>query len=133
MEGTVTDHPHDPDDPISDPFDTDYVDAEEDDDDDDDWVEAVFIAKRPATVHARDPYDLGWLFLCWAWESRSGGWSKAVRALARALRGLEQAGLIERRNIKRAGRPTHHGFVLTDEGREAVTALSGDWIKGVDR
>ena len=52
----------------------------------------------------------------------------AVCVLARALRGLEEAGLIERRTIRRADGPTHHGFVLTEDGEEALRALSGDWI-----
>jgi hypothetical protein len=61
------------------------------------------------------------LFLCWPW---TGG----LRALARALRGLERTGQIERRRRRLPGR-VHHGFVLTDFGREAVIALSGDWIE----
>jgi len=60
-------------------------------------------------------------------------WTDAVRSLARTLRGLTALGLIERRPIRRPGRATHHGFVLTAKGREAVGALSGDWIKEVDR
>jgi hypothetical protein len=31
--------------------------------------------------------------------------------------------------MRRAGRATHHGFVLTDLGCEALDALSGEWIK----
>ena len=65
----------------------------------------------------------------WAWEAGHRNWNDAVRTLARTLRGLERIGLIERRTIRRPGAPTHHGFVLTDEGREAVSALSGDWIE----
>ncbi len=67
------------------------------------------------------------------WEAKFPSWQHAVRALARTLHGLEQNGLIERRRIRRAGRATHHGFVLTAEGHEAVSALSGDWIKEVQR
>jgi DNA-binding PadR family transcriptional regulator len=70
------------------------------------------------------------LFLEWAWFTRvPGGWQAAVRVLAHTLHGLEGAGLIERRTMRRAGRATHHGFVLTDLGREALDALSGEWIK----
>jgi hypothetical protein len=76
-----------------------------------------------------DRYDLGWLFTCWVWESGCRDWNHAVWALARTLRGLERIGVIERRTVRRAGAPTHHGFVLTDEGRQAVIALSGDWIE----
>ena len=127
----MTDHPQNPDDPISNPLDPDAFDN--DDGEDEDFVEAVFIGPARATTGgSRDSYDLGWLFLCWAWEAGYRDWAQGVRALARALRGLERTGLIERRTIRRAGRPTHHGFVLTDEGREAVTALSGEWIKEVD-
>lgn len=98
----------------------------------DDYVEAVFIgARRPTTT---DPYDLGRLFLGWAWGSGYRDWNAGVRALARALRGLAEAGLIERRTIRRVSGPTHHGFVLTDDGQEALRALSGDWITdGVQR
>jgi hypothetical protein len=74
-------------------------------------------------------YDLEQLFLEWAWSAGfPSGWTQAVRSLARSARGLERAGLIERRTIRRVGHPTHHGFVLTDLGREALVALSGDWI-----
>jgi hypothetical protein len=77
-----------------------------------------------------EEYDVGQLFLEWAWEARfPEEWEGAVRALARTLRGLEGAGLIERRTIRRSGAPTHHGFVLTELGRRALHALSGDWIK----
>jgi hypothetical protein len=75
------------------------------------------------------PYDLAWLFTCWAWEAGFRDWQTALRVLARVLRGLERSGLVERRAVRRAGQLTHHGFVLTDAGREAVTALSGHWIE----
>ena len=129
MEGTVTDHLQNPDDPISNPLDPDAND-EHADDEDQDMVEAIFINRRPEerTDHPSDPYDISWLFLCWAWEAGHRDWNQGVRALARALRGLERMGFIERRTIRREGHPTHHGFTVTDEGREAVTALSGDWI-----
>ncbi len=100
-------------------------------DEQDGHVEALFVVRRAPASPAQEPdsFDLGWLFLCWAWEARFHSWERGLRALARALRGLEENGLIERRRIRRSGRPTHHGFVLTDEGREAVFALSGEWIK----
>jgi len=129
----VTDHPHNPDDPNSKPLDPDNI---HDDGDNDDFVEAIFVSRPtapPTANQSGERYDLGWLFLCWAWEAGYRDWDQGVRALARALRGLQRTGLIERRTIKRAGRANHHGFALTDEGREAVAALSGDWIKGVDR
>jgi hypothetical protein len=97
---------------------------------DDDLVEAVITTPRQAPTS--EPCDLGWLFTCWAWESGYRDWDRAVRVLARTLRGLERTGLIERRTIRRAGQPTHHGFVLNPEGREAVVALSGDWIEEVE-
>jgi hypothetical protein len=76
-----------------------------------------------------DPYDLERLFLEWAWSTGIREWQAAVRVLARTLHGLEGAGLIERRTVRRAGRTTHHGLVLTDLGRVALDALSGEWIK----
>jgi hypothetical protein len=95
----------------------------------DDQVQVVLTTPcdRPTT----DRYDLGWLFTCWAWEAGYRDWNTALRALARTLRSLERGGLIERRRIVRPGRRTHHGFVLTDDGREALAALSGDWIDEV--
>ena len=93
-----------------------------------DLVETVITMPRQSPL-AGDRYDLGWLFTCWLWESGLGDWNRGVRALARTLRGLERIGLIERRTLRRPGTLTHHGFVLTDAGQEAVTALSGDWIE----
>ena len=94
--------------------------------DEDDYVEAIFIGPRRRT--STDPYDLGELFLGWAWGSGYRDWNTGVLALARALRGLAEAGLIERRTVRRRSGPTHHGFVLTEDGQEALRALSGDWI-----
>jgi hypothetical protein len=93
---------------------------------DDDLVEVVFIGPRRQKTN--DPYDLGELFLAWAWGSGYRDWNAAVGVLARALRGLAEAGLIERRTIRRVSGPTHHGFVLTEDGHEVLRALSGDWI-----
>jgi hypothetical protein len=92
----------------------------------DDSVEAIFIG--PPRQRTGDPYDLGELFLGWAWGSGYRDWNTAVRVLARALRGLVETGLIERRTIRRISGPTHHGFVLTEDGEKALRALSGDWI-----
>ena len=125
----MTDHPQNPNDPISNSVDLDDVDCS-----DEDLVEAVFVRRptRPTTGDPRDPYDLGWLFLCWSWEAGHRNWNDGLRALVRALRGLEETGFIERRRIRRAGHDTHHGFVLTKDGHEALKALSGDWIKEMD-
>jgi hypothetical protein len=132
MEGTVTDHPRNLDDPSPDPLDPDSVETARDPHD---RVEAVIIGRpRSSTAHhPPDRYDLGWLFLCWSWEAGYRDWKDGVHALARGLRGLEGIGFIERRTIRRPGRPTHHGFVITDHGREAVVALSGDWIGEPER
>ena len=93
----------------------------------DDHVVAVFIESRRRT--ATDRYDLEALFVGWAWESGYRDWNAAVRALARALRGLAAVGLLERRTIRRVAGRTHHGFALTQDGQEALRALSGDWIE----
>jgi hypothetical protein len=132
LEGTVTNHSRNADDPIPEPLDPDDIDAA---DDPDDWVEAVFIERPHGSTahHLRDPYDLGWLFLRLSWEARYRHRKDGLRALARALRAFERIGFIERRTIRRPGRPTHHGFIITDEGRDAVGALSGDWIGGQQR
>jgi hypothetical protein len=81
---------------------------------------------RPASG---DRYDLEQLFLAWAWSAKFGSWKNAVRVLGRALSGLEEAGLIERRTIRRGPGRVHHGFVLTADGQEAIEALRGDWIR----
>jgi hypothetical protein len=93
----------------------------------DDVVQTVICTPRQSPTN--DRYDLGWLFTCWVWESGFCDWNHALRALARTLRGLERISLIERRTVRRAGAPTHHGFVLTDDGHQAVIALSGAWIE----
>ena len=89
-------------------------------------TQAVFVGARRNTT---DRYALDDLFLEWAWNTGIRDWDVAVRILAGVLKGLERSCLIERRTIRRCGRPTHHGFVLTDLGHEAVRALSGDWIE----
>jgi hypothetical protein len=96
-----------------------------------DETHAIIVAARRPRTDER--YDLQQLFLAWAWFARfrdgADGWDGAVGALARTLRGLEGAGLIERRTIRRPGRRTHHGFTITDLGAEALKALSGEWIE----
>ena len=69
-------------------------------------------------------YDLERLFVEWAWFAGFRDWDKAVRALAHVLRGLEGAGLIERRAIRRVGRRPLHGLRLTPLGTKAVECLS---------
>lgn len=95
--------------------------------------ETVAILITGLTESCGERYELGALFVSWASHAGYVDWTDAVRSLARTLRGLTALGLIERRPIRRPGRATHHGFVLTAKGREAVGALSGDWIKEVDR
>lgn len=96
---------------------------------DENRIEAVLIG--PARQPTTDPYNLGQLFLEWAWGTTpmSRDWNAATRVLARALRGLSEAGLIERRTVRRNTGETHHGFVLTEDGHEALRALAGDWIE----
>jgi hypothetical protein len=55
---------------------------------DDDLVETVITTPRQAPTV--EPYDLGWLYTGWAWESGYRDWDRAVRVLARTLRGLER-------------------------------------------
>lgn len=87
----------------------------------------------PPTSPSGDRYDLEQLFLAWAWGAKFGSWEQAVRVLGRALRGLEEAGLIERRTIRRGRGRVHHGFALTADGQEAIEALRGDWIRRPSR
>ena len=75
-------------------------------------------------------YDLSLLFAEWEWYAGYRALPNAsVRVLARVLKRLAGAGLIERRRVRRRGRSTLHLFELTALGREAVEALSGRWIK----
>ena len=64
----------------------------------------IFVA--PQGTPSNERYALEHLFVAWAWNARfpdgADGWNGAVRALARSLKGLEGAGLIERRTIRRA-------------------------------
>ena len=94
-----------------------------------DPVEATIQQLRsPEDIH---PWDLSWLFIGWAWYAGHRDWNRSLRALATTLRGLERCDLIERRRVRRPNAPTHHGFVLTERGRDAVKALSGNWIEEV--
>lgn len=94
----------------------------------DDNPRAVILVRRPRRPIQR--YDLEQLFLEWAWNAGfpAGWWTHAVRSYVRTLRGLQAAGFVERRTIRRSGYPTHHGFRVTARGRHALVALSGDWI-----
>ena len=96
-----------------------------------DETHAIIVGARRERPDER--YDVEQMFQEWAWfaQFRDGrdGWDGAVGALARTLRGLEGAGLIERRTIRRPGRRTHHGFTITDLGLDAVKAMSGEWIE----
>ena len=69
---------------------------------------------------------LEWLFMAWSWEAGYDAWEDGLRAVARALQGLERIGLIERRTIRRPQFPTRHGFVLTEEGLHTLAVLTGD-------
>src|SRR5688572_16413527 len=81
----------------------------------------LFVGTRKAVS---ERYALDGLFLEWAWNGGFAEWDLAVRTLARTLRGLQTSGLIERRTIRRVGCPTHHGFVVTALGQQALHALS---------
>jgi DNA-binding PadR family transcriptional regulator len=92
----------------------------------DDLTVAIF--RGPRKEPTGDRYDMEQLFSEWCWGTGIGSWKDGVRLLARALRGLEEAGLIERRTIRRGPGRTHHGFTLTPLGEEALKALRGDWL-----
>ena len=66
------------------------------------------------------------------WGARYARWEDGLRALARALRGLEQAGLITRHTTRRAGHPPLHGVTLTKNGHAVLEALC-DRSAGGDR
>jgi hypothetical protein len=78
--------------------------------------------KRPKSLGDR----LGRLFLEWAWATRHRDWEAGVRTLARTLRGLEGAGLIERQRVRSDGGETLHMVRLTALGHRALSLLSGD-------
>ena len=77
---------------------------------------------RPKTLGDR----LGELFLEWAWATRHRDWERAVRTLARTLKGLEDAGLVERLRVHGEGGETLHLVRLTGLGEFALALLSGD-------
>jgi hypothetical protein len=56
----------------------------------DDFVQAFITT--PIRRTAGDPYGFEWLFLSWAWEGRFHNWEKALRSLAKTLRGLDRGG-----------------------------------------
>jgi hypothetical protein len=72
----------------------------------------------------RQQPDLSWLFLCWAWEAGYRDWLDGVRALARALRGLERIGFIEQRRTRTAGGNPQHTFVLTEDAHDALKIIA---------
>ena len=84
--------------------------------------EVAFLRRRtaPPTTEER----LSHAFLCWAWEAAFPDWQDAVRALARALRGLERAGLVERHTDRVSGRGPIHGITLTADGRALLALLA---------
>ena len=84
-------------------------------------TEVVFRRRQqtPPTIHDR----LAWTVSLWADEGQYPSWSAAVRALARNLRGLEAAGLINRRTVRHPGHPPLHGVTLTDAGHKCLAAL----------
>jgi hypothetical protein len=85
----VTNRSFDPDDALPAPESPDAGDP----------VEAVFNKRNPSRTDRH--FYLKRLFFCWAWEAGYRDWTSGVRALARALRGLERNGLIARRPIGR--------------------------------
>jgi DNA-binding HxlR family transcriptional regulator len=64
--------------------------------------------------------------LRWAWFGGFRTWDAAVRSLARTLRGLERADLIERRTLRTdRGQPVRRILTLTAHGHEVTALLSG--------
>jgi hypothetical protein len=76
---------------------------------------------RPVTLADR----LSHLFLHVAWESGHPRWESAVRTVARMLRGLAGAGLIERQRISAADGRAVHLIRVTALGQEALRLLEG--------
>ncbi len=85
-------------------------------------IEVAFLRRRtaPPTIEER----LSHAFLCWAWHTGFPDWPDAVRALARALRGLEGAGLVERHTDRVSGSGPVHGITLTADGRALLALLA---------
>ena len=83
---------------------------------------------EPRSAHER----LAWTCLSWTWGARYTRWEDGLRALARALRGLEEAGLITRHTARAAGELPLHGLTLTKDGH-AVLEARRDRSAGGDR
>jgi hypothetical protein len=92
---------------------------------DDTMTVAVFGGAKPARPKTLGD-RLGELFLEWAWATRHRDWERAVRTLARTLKGCEGAGLIERQRLRGEGGETLHLVRLTPLGKVALALLSGD-------
>ncbi len=75
--------------------------------------------RQPASVHER----LSWTCLGWIWGAGYTQWEDGLRAMARALRGLEQAGLITRHTTRAADEPPLHRLMLTKDGHAVLEAL----------
>lgn len=88
----------------------------------DDRTEVVFLRRRrgPDSPHER----LEQAVLCWTWCAGYDSRKDGLRALARALRGLEETGLITRHTVRREGEPPLHGLTLTDDGHACLAALA---------
>ena len=69
---------------------------------------------------------LGQLFLAWAWNTQHRDWTRALRTLARSLKGLEGEGLIERQRTRGMDGRVLHLVRVTPLGRSALTLLGGD-------
>jgi hypothetical protein len=90
---------------------------------DDQTLNVVVVQTGERFEHLAD--RLEWLFMCWLAEAGYDRWEDGVWALARCLRGAEATGLIERRTVREVGRPTLHGFVLTEDGEKLLRLLAG--------
>jgi len=90
----------------------------------DDWTVAVFSGsgqpQPPRDLHDR----LERVFLTWAWHGGYRTWFGGVRAVARALRGLEEAGLLVRQTARRPGTRPRRTWTLTEDGQAVAKALS---------
>jgi hypothetical protein len=86
---------------------------------------AIFVGTkrtRPKTLGDR----LGELCLEWAWATGHRDWEAGVRTLARTLKGLDGAGLIERHRVHGDDEQPLHLLRLTPLGQQALALLSGD-------
>jgi hypothetical protein len=95
----------------------------------DDWTVAAFIGSGNSGPDApgTDLYHrLESIFMVWGWNAGYRSWYTAVRALARAVRGLEQSGLMERNTTRRLGDRPRRVWTLTDDGRHVAAALTGE-------